>query len=35
MYLTDAAFDFDDESFDPISDDAKNFIEKLLIKDQV
>lgn len=31
--VTRAAFDFDDESFDPISDDAKNFIEKLLIKD--
>ena len=32
--VTRAAFDFDDESFDPITDDAKNFIEKLLIKDQ-
>lgn len=32
--VTRAAYDFDDEAFDPISDDAKDFIEKLLIKDQ-
>lgn len=32
--VTRADYDFDDESFDPISDEAKNFIQKLLIKDQ-
>lgn len=31
--VTKAIYDFDDESFDPISDEAKDFISKLLIKD--
>lgn len=31
--VTKAIYDFDDESFDPISSDAKDFISKLLIKD--
>ncbi|KAG9511188.1 Myosin light chain kinase, smooth muscle [Fragariocoptes setiger] len=31
--VTKAIYDFDDESFDPISKDAKDFIAKLLIKD--
>ncbi|KAI8488701.1 hypothetical protein Bbelb_334840 [Branchiostoma belcheri] len=32
--VTLAEFDFDDEAFDNISDDAKNFIEQLLLKDK-
>eukprot|EP00094_Tigriopus_californicus_P001438 TCALIF_01393-PA protein Name:"Similar to MYLK Myosin light chain kinase, smooth muscle (Bos taurus)" AED:0.01 eAED:0.01 QI:0/0/0/0.33/1/1/3/0/1130 len=32
--ITSIAYDFDDEAFDPISDDAKDFIRKLLIKNQ-
>jgi myosin-light-chain kinase len=28
-----AEFDFDDESFDGLSDEAKDFIRKLLVKD--
>lgn len=32
--ITGIAYDFDDEAFDPISDDAKDFIQKLLIKNQ-
>ena len=32
--VTKAQFDFDDEAFDEISDDAKDFISKLLVKDQ-
>jgi len=31
--ITKAEFDFDDESFDEISDEAKDFISKLLVKD--
>lgn len=31
--VTKAIYDFDDESFDPISSEAKEFISKLLIKD--
>lgn len=31
--VTKAIYDFDDESFDPISDEAKDFIAKLLVKD--
>lgn len=31
--VTKAIYDFDDESFDPISKEAKDFISKLLIKD--
>jgi myosin-light-chain kinase len=31
--VTRTLYDFDDESFDPISDEAKDFIEKLLVKD--
>lgn len=31
--VTRAIYDFDDESFDPISSDAKEFISRLLIKD--
>jgi len=31
--VTKAIYDFDDESFDPISAEAKDFISKLLIKD--
>lgn len=31
--VTKAIYDFDDESFDPISDEAKDFMAKLLIKD--
>lgn len=31
--VTRAIYDFDDDSFDPISDEAKDFISKLLIKD--
>lgn len=31
--VTKAIYDFDDESFDPISEEAKDFISKLLIKD--
>lgn len=31
--VTKAIYDFDDESFEPISDDAKDFIAQLLIKD--
>ena len=30
--VTAAEWDFDDEAFDDISDEAKEFIEKLLIK---
>lgn len=30
--ITKAEFDFDDESFNSISDEAKDFISKLLIK---
>lgn len=32
--VTKGDFDFDDETFDEISDEAKNFIEKLLVKKQ-
>lgn len=32
--VTRAEFDFDDESFDPISEKAKDFISKLLVKDK-
>ncbi|KRT78962.1 protein kinase, partial [Oryctes borbonicus] len=32
--VTIAKYDFDDEAFDDISDNAKDFIQKLLIKDQ-
>ncbi len=31
--ITKAEFDFDDESFSDISDEAKDFITKLLVKD--
>lgn len=31
--VTRAVYDFDDDSFDPISEEAKDFIAKLLIKD--
>lgn len=31
--VTKAIYDFDDDSFDPISDEAKDFISKLLVKD--
>ena len=31
--ITKAEFDFDDESFEDISDEAKDFISKLLVKD--
>lgn len=31
--VTQAEFDFDDEAFDPISDEAKDLITKLLVKD--
>lgn len=31
--VTRANYDFDDEAFDVISDEAKDFIEKLLLKD--
>lgn len=31
--VTKAIYDFDDDSFDPISEEAKDFISKLLIKD--
>lgn len=31
--VTIAKYDFDDEAFDEISDNAKDFIQKLLIKD--
>lgn len=31
--VTIAKYDFDDEAFDEISDNAKDFIKKLLIKD--
>lgn len=31
--VTIAKYDFDDEAFDDISDNAKDFIKKLLIKD--
>lgn len=31
--VTRANYDFDDESFDVISDEAKDLIEKLLVKD--
>ena len=31
--VTMAQWDFDDDTFDEISDDAKNYIEKLLVKD--
>ena len=31
--VTTAEYDFDDESFDPISDEAKDLINKLLVKD--
>lgn len=31
--VTKAIYDFDDESFDPISQEAKDFIAKLLVKD--
>lgn len=33
--ITRIAYDFDDEAFDTISDDAKDFISKLLVKQQV
>ncbi len=32
--ITGIAYDFDDEAFDPISEDAKDFIRGLLVKDQ-
>ena len=32
--VTQADYDFDDDTFNSISDDAKDFIQKLLIKDQ-
>jgi len=32
--VTSAQFDFNDEAFDAISDDAKNFITKLLVRDK-
>ena len=32
--VTRAEFDFNDESFEPISKKAKNFISKLLVKDR-
>lgn len=32
--ISGIAYDFDDEAFDPISDDAKDFIRRLLIKNQ-
>jgi myosin-light-chain kinase len=32
--VTRAEFDFDDDSFDVISDEAKDFISKLLVKDR-
>jgi myosin-light-chain kinase len=31
--ITKAEFDYDDESFNEISDEAKDFISKLLVKD--
>lgn len=31
--VTKANYDFDDEAFDVISDEAKDLIEKLLLKD--
>lgn len=31
--VTIAQYDFDDEAFDSISNDAKDFINKLLVKD--
>jgi len=31
--VTRTAYDYEDEAFDPISDEAKDFIDKLLIKD--
>ena len=31
--VTMAQWDFEDDAFDEISDDAKNFIETLLVKD--
>lgn len=33
--VTRSEWDFEDESFDTISDDAKDFIEKLLVKDRL
>lgn len=33
--VTRAEWDFEDESFDEISDDAKEFISKLLVKDRL
>lgn len=32
--VTIAKYDFDDEVFNEISDDAKDFIQKLLVKDK-
>lgn len=32
--VTRAAYDFEDEAFDPISDSARDFISRLLVKDQ-
>lgn len=32
--VTIAKYDFDDEAFNEISDDAKDFIRKLLVKDK-
>ena len=32
--VTIAKYDFDDECFDEISDDAKDFISKLLVKNK-
>lgn len=32
--VTVAQYDFDDEAFNDISDDAKDFIAKLLLKDR-
>lgn len=33
--VTRSEWDFEDESFDEISDDAKDFISKLLVKDRM
>lgn len=32
--VTTAVYDFNDESFDPISSEAKDFISKLLVKNK-
>ena len=33
--ITDTSYDFDDESFDDISEEATDFISKLLVKSQM